>query len=141
MLFLFYLFFIINNKKFFFLYYIIIPFIFIIILNFLKPSNNIITYSDSKFQYNSIEILNKNIRPPPLPQVINVPGHVINNPAPPIMIDLPETIIPNIGKLVRDQKAIQDVITNTISGSAYSASLRLYLATALLPYNYTIFGH
>jgi hypothetical protein len=63
MLFLFYLFFIINNKKFFFLYYIIIPFIFIIILNFLKPSNKIITYSDSKFQYNSIEILNKNIRP------------------------------------------------------------------------------
>jgi hypothetical protein len=37
--------------------------------------------------------------------------------------------------------SIQDVITNTISGSAYSASLRLYLANATLPANYTIFGH
>jgi len=37
--------------------------------------------------------------------------------------------------------SIQDVITNTISGSAYSASLRLYLANATLPSNYTIFGH
>jgi len=57
-------------------------------------------------------LVNKNIRPIPPAQVIHVPGHVINNPAPPIMIDLPETIIPNIGKLVRDQKSIQDVITN-----------------------------
>jgi len=37
--------------------------------------------------------------------------------------------------------SIQDVITNTISGSAYSASLRLYLANATLPADYTIFGH
>jgi hypothetical protein len=37
--------------------------------------------------------------------------------------------------------SIQNVITNIVSGSAYSASLRLYLATATLPYNYTIFGH
>jgi hypothetical protein len=36
---------------------------------------------------------------------------------------------------------LQDVITNTISGSAYSASLKLFLANALLPANYTIFGH
>jgi hypothetical protein len=37
--------------------------------------------------------------------------------------------------------SLQDVITNTISGSSYSASLRLYLANATLPSNYTIFGH
>lgn len=37
--------------------------------------------------------------------------------------------------------SIQNIITNTISGSAYSASLRLYLANATLPSNYTIFGH
>jgi hypothetical protein len=36
---------------------------------------------------------------------------------------------------------LQDVITNTISGSAYSASLKLFLASALLPINYTVFGH
>ena len=37
--------------------------------------------------------------------------------------------------------SLQDVITNTVSGSTYSASLRLYLANATLPANYTIFGH
>ena len=37
--------------------------------------------------------------------------------------------------------SLQSVINNTISGSAYSASLRLYLANATLPANYTIFGH
>ena len=37
--------------------------------------------------------------------------------------------------------SIQDVITNIVSGSSYSASLKLYLANALLPSNYTIFGH
>ena len=37
--------------------------------------------------------------------------------------------------------SIQNVITNTISGSTYSASLRLYLANALLPSDYTVFGH
>jgi hypothetical protein len=37
--------------------------------------------------------------------------------------------------------SFQDVITNTISGSAYSASLKLYLANALLPADYTLFGH
>jgi hypothetical protein len=36
---------------------------------------------------------------------------------------------------------LQDVITNNISGSAYSASLKLFLANALLPANYTILGH
>lgn len=37
--------------------------------------------------------------------------------------------------------SIQNVITNIISGSTYSASLRLYLANATLPSNYTVFGH
>jgi hypothetical protein len=37
--------------------------------------------------------------------------------------------------------SIQDVITNTISGSAYSASLKLYLANATIPADYTLFGH
>ena len=37
--------------------------------------------------------------------------------------------------------SIQNVINNTISGSSYSASLRLYLANATLPSNYTILGH
>lgn len=37
--------------------------------------------------------------------------------------------------------SIQNIITNIVSGSAYSASLRLYLANATLPSNYTILGH
>jgi hypothetical protein len=36
---------------------------------------------------------------------------------------------------------LQNVITNNISGSAYSASIKLFLANALLPANYTILGH
>ena len=36
---------------------------------------------------------------------------------------------------------ITDVITNIISGSTYSASLKLFLANATLPIDYTIFGY
>jgi len=36
---------------------------------------------------------------------------------------------------------ITDVVTNIISGSAYSASLRLFLANATLPINYTIYAY
>lgn len=50
----------------------------------------------------------------PLPPVVPPPPIVI--PGPDITVDLPATIIPNIGKLVRDQKAIQDVI-NTMQTS------------------------
>jgi hypothetical protein len=40
------------------------------------------------------------------------------------------------------QSEIVDIITNKVSGSAYSASLRLFLANASqLPQNYTIFCH
>jgi hypothetical protein len=36
---------------------------------------------------------------------------------------------------------ITDVVTNIISGSAYSASLRLFLANATLPIDYTIYAY
>ena len=37
--------------------------------------------------------------------------------------------------------SIQDVVTNLIKGSAYNASLILYLANATLPSDYTIYGY
>lgn len=39
------------------------------------------------------------------------------------------------------QTQINDIITNLVSGNTYSSSLRLFLANATLPVNYTIYAH